>query len=159
MERALLFCRFYVVVVAKSFRFREKAVRRIFVLFLVNRHIEIISVTPSFDVCWPNKLRTELCWPILLGSQCWMVHHNECFLCFSATFIQNFFRISCNQHFSSLMETPTFHMMWYMWHKAAYYYTQCVISILVDAARVCTLVFSLMNVLCYNSTVFFLIQC
>ncbi len=33
------------------------------------------------------------------------------FLCFSATFIRNVFRISCNQSFSSLMEMPMFHMM------------------------------------------------
>ncbi len=43
----LLFCKKYVWIVAKPFRFREKA--DVFVAFLVNRHIEILSVTPSFD--------------------------------------------------------------------------------------------------------------
>ncbi len=39
------------------------------------------------------------------------------------------------------------HDVWYMWHKAALYYTQCVLSVVVDAARVCTLVLSLLLLL------------
>ena len=42
------------------------------------------------------------------------------------------------------METPTFHMMMMMW----YCVVQCIISIVVDAARVCTSVLSLLFVYC-----------
>ncbi len=88
--------------------------------FLVNRLIEILSVTPSFDWCLltlQNNLRTKLCWPILLGSQYGMAHHNECFWCFSATFIRNFFRIT--------KASATLHLAeWKVWKRP--HFTCCV---------------------------------
>ena len=88
--------------------------------FLVNHLIEILSVTPSFDWCLltlQNNLRTKLCWPILLGSQYCIAHHNECFWCFSATFIWNFFRIT--------KASATLHLAeWKVWKRP--HFTCCV---------------------------------
>ncbi len=81
-------------IVVKPFRFRVKAVRR--------RFRTVFGQSPYWnslvliDVCWPCKINFEP----NFASQILLVS------------ILNFFLISGNQSFNSLMEIHSFHMMW-----------------------------------------------
>ncbi len=106
----------YVWIVAKPFRFKEKAVTRhfrsVFATFWQSPYSNYLSRLVDWCFRWQCKMTSNLLVDSF-SSQYWMAPHNECFLCFSATFIRKFFRISFNQSFS-LAEWKSPHFTVYM---------------------------------------------
>ncbi len=89
MERALTILYILCGNCCKTILFQRKSSEKTFSYRFWS--IAILKFSQSrlvlIDVCWHCKLQTKLSWPILLGFQCWLVHHNNnCLWCFTATF-------------------------------------------------------------------------